>query len=453
MKIHILSNSLRMNSGFSNVSRHIANGLTKLGHEVTMTGMQTAYLPDYNYNIKCLPVDTTYVDEFTQLTFNLRDTEADVLLCVFQADADLNMFAKAFQKTIWYPPVEGRNIPIEMINDLIQVKNNGGQVVAQCKYGQNEMKFAGIDVPYIYHGYNDKIFRPLNFRNKPPKKEQILYCYYSTEVGKTESDPIILHRQGCYDCKLNNKEQTQCQYFKEEEIVVLQFVDKRWGEKRINITDLPNEFSRHYIYGFVGQNFGIRKRIERLLKAYSIFIKDSRMLKDRTILHLHSMPIAIKGINLIKIIQDLEIENNVIFSYGAFRSSSWSEEAMCLLYNTFDTNVSASSSEGFGIPTLESMACGIPNIGPNCSSFTELIGEDLKTGRGLLTSIIDWQMIQNGSFRALVNETDLANQMKTIYQNEELRKNFSKNAIKFSQDYTWENICKQWDKLLKTVES
>lgn len=452
MKIHILSNSLRMNSGFSNVSRYIANGLTKLGHEITMTGMQTAYLPDYNYGIKCLPIDAIYVDEFTQLTFNLRDTKADVLFCVFQADADLNMFTKAFPKTIWYPPVEGRNIPIEMVNDLIQVKNNGGTIVAQCKYGHSEMKLSGIDVPYIYHGYNDKIFKHLNFRDRSPKKEDISYCYYLTEVGKAESDPVLLHRQGCYDCKLNNREQTRCPYFREEEIAILQFIDRKWGEKRIKITDLPSEFSRYYIYGFIGQNFGIRKRIERLLKAYSILIKDSRMFKDRTLLHLHSMPITIKGINLIKIIQDLGIQDNVIFSYGAFRSSSWSEEAMNILYNTFDINVSASSSEGFCLPVLEGMACGIPMIAPNCSSFKELIEEDPNTRRGLLASIIDWQMLQDGSQRALVNEMDLANQMKTIYQSEELRKTFSKNAIKFAQDYTWEKIVKQWDRLLKTIK-
>lgn len=452
MNIHILSNSLRMNSGFSNVSRYIANGLSKLGHNVTMTGMQTGYLPDYNYNIQCLPIDTTYVDEFTQLQFNLRDTKTDVLFCIFQADADLNTFAKIFPKTIWYPPVEGRNLPIEMVNDLVQVKINGGQVVAQCKYGQTEMKLAGIDVSYIYHGYNDKIFKPLNFRDKPPKKEQISYCYYSTEVGKAESDPLLLHRQGCYDCKLNNKEQTGCKYFKEEEIVILQFIDGKWGEKRIRITDLPSEFSRYFTYGFVGQNFGIRKRIERLLRAYSILIKDSRMFKDRTILHLHSMPISIKGMNLIDIIKDLGLQNNVIFSYGAFRSSSWTEEAMNILYNTFDVNVSASSSEGFGLGTLESMSCGIPNIGPNCSSFVELIGEDPKTRRGLLASIIDWQMIQNGSIRALVNETDLANCMKIIYQNEELRKTFSKNAVKFAQNYTWEKVVLEWNQLLKTIK-
>lgn len=348
-----------------------------------------------------------------------------------------------------YCPIEGKNIPHDMANDLLQIKMHGGAVVAQCRYGQSEMKLAlgGLDVPYIYHGHDPDIFKRLDLK----KVDDIRYCYYNTEDGKVNSDPMSLHAKGCYDCQLNNKEQTNCPYYKEEDVSILRFINGKWTEESIPITDLPNITKNKTVFGFVGQNIGIRKRIERLLKAYSIFIKDSRQFKDRTIIHLHTKPIAIDGVNLIKVIQDLGIQDNIIFSYGTHRSSGWTEQAINILFNTFDINTSASSSEGFGLPILESMACGKLNIGPNCSSFTELIGEDPKTRRGLLASIIDWQMIQDGSVRALVNEKDLANQMQTIYQSEELRKTLSKNAIKFAQDYTWEKIVLQWDQLLKTI--
>jgi glycosyltransferase involved in cell wall biosynthesis len=271
---------------------------------------------------------------------------------------------------------------------------NGGAVVAQCQYGQSEMKLAlgGMDIPYIFHGYDPDIFRPLDLK----KIDDIRYCYYKTEDGKVDSDPVSLHTKGCYDCQLNSKEQAKCPYYKEENVSILRLINGKWAEESIPITGLSNITKNKWVFGFVGQNIGIRKRIERLLKAYSIFIKDSRQLKDRTVLHLHTKPIAIDGINLIKVIQDLGIQDNIIFSYGTHRSSGWTEQAINILYNTFDTNISASSSEGFGLPTLESMVCGIPNIGPDCSSFTELIGEDPKTRRGLLASIIDWQMIQDG---------------------------------------------------------
>lgn len=446
MRIHFISNSLRMNSGFSNVTRYIATGLRKLGHDISMTGLQTAYLPEYSYGIECLPIDTVFVDETTQVMLNIQKTNPDIVFCVHQADADMNYLFKLFPKTIIYCPVEGQNIHDGMANDLRSIEKSGGVVVAQCKYGQEEMKKVGINAKCIYHGYNDKIFRPLDL-NKDTK-----YCYYSTEVGQISTDPFILHRQGCYNCNsIKNQEYHQeCPYFKEEIIAVLKWIDNKWVQKDIEIGKLKDEFKGRFIYLFVGQNFGLRKRIERLLKAYSILISESRQMKDSTILHLHTMPISIKGINLIKVIQDLGINNNISFSYGSFRSSSWTEQAMSILYNLSDVNVSASSSEGYGLPTLESMACGIPNIGPDCSSFTELIGnsEDKKP-RGLLAKIGEWQMIQDQSIRALVNERDLTNQMKIMYTKKDDRKIYSKNAVEWSKQYTWDKIVDQWNNLLK----
>lgn len=344
-----------------------------------------------------------------------------------------------------YVPVEGKNIHDDMANDLRSIEKGGGVVVAQCRYGQEEMKKVGINAKCIYHGFNDKIFFPL-------KDKDIKYCYYSTDVGKVSTDPLILHQQGCYDCKNIKKD---CPYFKEEIIAVLRYDDnKRWTQKDIEISKLKEEFKGKMVYLFVGQNFGLRKRIERLLKAYSMLIAESRQIKDGSILHLHTMPISIKGINLIKVIQDLGISKNVTFSYGSFRSSSWSEHALSILYNISDVNISASSSEGYGLPTLESMACGIPNIGPDCSSFTELIGnnEDKKP-RGLLARIGEWQMIQDQSIRALVDEKDLANQMKIMYTKKDDRKIYSKNAIEWSKNHTWDKKVKEFDDLFKTMVS
>lgn len=452
MKIHIISNSLRMNSGFSVVAKNLAVGLKKLGHDISFTGMQTAYLSEWGSDIEVLPIQTYYVDDITQSMITIGRIKPDIVLAIFQMDNQFNDFAKLFPKTAIYCPVEGSGIPQKMASDLSYIKANGGAVVAQTKYGQEKMKLAltGLDIPYIYHGFDDKIYKPLNFR-KGPNYDSIRYCYYKTENGKLDVNPVLLYKQGCYDCQLSSSEEIKCPYYKEEHISILKFINGKWTEQDIPITDLPIVTMNRFIFGFVGQNLGVRKKIERLLRAYSIFIKDSRQLKDRTLLHLHTMPISVEGIDLIKVIQDLKTQDNVIFSYGNYRSSGWTDEGMNILYNTFDVNISASSSEGFGLSVLESMACGKPNVGPNCTAFTELIGEDEKTRRGLLASIIDQYMLQDGTFRDLVSEESLAHQMKTIYQNEELRKALSKNAIRFAENYTWSKICVQWDELLKTI--
>lgn len=453
MNIHFLSNSLHINSGFANVTRYLATELTKLGHHISVTGMQTGYTSRWHYGIENLPLAATSVDDVTQYILNLQMTEPDVAICVFQADTGENIdFVTAFKKSIWYPPVEGLKLPFTSLSGFQRVIANGGYIVAQCKWGQREMEKNGIKSSCIYHGFNDKIFKPL----KVDKKEDIRYCFYSTEIGKETSNPLVLHRQGCYDCTLDRKEQQKCPYFKEEQITILRYIQGKWIEKKIKITDLPSETTGKYIFGFVGQNIGLRKRIERLLKAYSIFIGQSKQSKDRTLMHLHTMPMVtgiFNGINLIQIIQDLGIQDNVILSYRSFRSSTWSEDAMNILYNTFDCNSSASSGEGYGLPTLESMACKIPQIGPRASSFVELIEEDDERDigpRGILAKG-DWQLIQDGSYRFLVNEEDLAKCMKLIYNGENYI-SYQKNCLEFVKPYTWNNICRQWDQLLKSMK-
>jgi len=454
-----------MNSGFGQVTKYLALGLRKLGHEISMTGMQNAYTSGWYYGIENMPLDTKFVDELTQFMMNINITNPDVVIGVFQADADMNHFTRIFSKDtkskfIWYPSVEGKDIPDGMANDLRNVINNGGKVVGQCKYGQDEMRKVGVDASMIYHGYNPDIFYPMDIKNE--KYEP--YCYYGTSVGQEESDPRLIYKQGCYNCPYDKIGKTgsveaygvknSCPYLKEEIVNVLRTIDGKWTDKEIGISKLSNETKGKFVYGSVGINFGIRKRIERLIKAYSIMISESKQMKDRTILHLHCTPIAINGVNLLKVITNLGISDNVIFSYGMNRSNAWTEEAICRLYNTFDCHVSASSSEGFGIPFLESMACGKANIAPNCSSMTELIGDGERENgaRGLLAIIGEWQAIDDGSERALVNENHLAVLMKKLYVDKELRERFSKNAIEFAKQYTWEKIVNEWDLLLKGMK-
>jgi len=451
MKIHFLSSSLRTNSGFSIVTKNLALELRKLGHDITMSGLQTANFAEFSYGIETLPTITHYVDDLTQFMINVQTIKPDVVIYIHQMDSgQFNAFTKVFLKTFVYCPVETRGIPDQMRGDLLSVIMNGGKVVAQTQYGQGEIQLAlgGIDIPFIYHGFNDKIFKPLNLGDV----DQIRYCYYGTDSGKAESDPVKLHKQGCYGCILSGNDTTKCMYYRDEHVSILKFIDGKWTGKDIPITELPNITKGKFVFGFLGYNLGIRKRMERLLKAYSLFIKDSRQLKDRTVLHMHTIPIAIDGLNLIRIVQDLGIQDNVIFSYGSFRSAAWTNEGINILYNTFDTNISASSGEGFGLATIESLACGIPNIGPNSTSFTELIGEDPKTRRGLLASIIDWQMIPDGCYRSLVDEQDLSQCMRIMYQDEKLRKQCSKNAIEWTKQFNWTSICQQWDKLLKEIK-
>lgn len=75
--------------------------------------------------------------------------------------------------------------------------------------------------------------------------------------------------------------------------------------------------------------------------------------------------------------------------------------------------------EGFGLPPLEAMACGVPVIASNNSSIPEVVGD---TG-------------------ILLNSTDaqgFANAMQNFIENPALRTSLSQRALERSKQFTWE---------------
>jgi len=69
------------------------------------------------------------------------------------------------------------------------------------------------------------------------------------------------------------------------------------------------------------------------------------------------------------LVKKLHLEEDVIFT-GYLES-----EDLTLLYNACDLFVFPSLYEGFGLPPLESMACGTPVVCSNASSLPEVVGD------------------------------------------------------------------------------
>jgi glycosyltransferase involved in cell wall biosynthesis len=420
MKILILGNSLNLNSGFSRVAKALILGLKALGHDMYFVGMQTAYTPQFCDGIEMLPLNTFAFDELTQYGIILARIQPDIAINIFQSDGGagpgLENFPLAFKKTIWYTVVEGNYLGDTARNGLRRVIGNGGRVLLPSLHGQGQCRIDGIDAEVIPYGYDPRVF------------------YKSGKCPDVVADEMT-------SLLIWNKD------------------DKKWEQHGIKVGELGGYrgFNRKFIFGSVKQNVGIRHRMERLIKAFSIFISESRQIKDNAMLHLHTLPFAANGMNLLDVIKRISseypgIEENIVFSYGDYRSSGWSDNALAVLYNTFDCYCSASSGEGLGLPTLEAMACGVPVVGPASSAFNELVDDrvfDMDSGpRGLLCDGM-YQRIDDGSERFLVDEKHLAINMREIYKGNELRKYYGENCLSFTKDFTWDKQIEKWDKYLK----
>lgn len=466
MEIHIISDSFKVNSGFGIVAKNLAIGLKKLGHIVNMTGLQTSYIPEYYQGIKIYPLLSDKQEDI-QFLNNLLEDNPDLVIYIGDMYTDVSYLTKIplqlRKKVMVHCPVEGSRIPIRMINDLKEVVNNGGKIIPQSKYGKKEMEKYGIRTEnFSYHGYDPTIFKKLDLKGKD--KDHLHYCYSYTETGKMLSDSLFLEKYGCNNC---NGHKTECSSYEDEQFIFLKWLNKEnkdnaeWTELVVNPHHLVNLFKGRFVFTFIGANISFRKRPERLLEAYAKLINESKMIKDRVWLHLHTIPNGTTGFDLLQIAEDLGIKENISFSYGMNRSNTLSDELINILLNMSDCFVSATSSEGMSINHMLSMAIGLPCISPDNTVLTELIGEiisdpmcDNKTigPRGLLAKINTDYMLQDLSKRYLVDKEDLSFHMSQIFKDDKIRKQYSTNALKFSQDYTWDKICNKWDSLLKNIK-
>jgi len=101
-----------------------------------------------------------------------------------------------------------------------------------------------------------------------------------------------------------------------------------------------------------------------------------------------------------------------------------SDEDLPMLYNCADIFVYPSLYEGFGLPPLEAMACGIPVITSNTSSLPEVIGD-----AGIMVDPTD--------------DKSLSDAMYSVLTDKELWQHMSNNGLQRSKMFTWEKAAKE----------
>ena len=126
---------------------------------------------------------------------------------------------------------------------------------------------------------------------------------------------------------------------------------------------------------------------------------------------------------------------------------------MSLLYRSCDCLVSASSSEGFGLPFLEGLAAGMVVIAPECSGQLDF----LNNKNSLLVSVTDgpaskryqyWSS-SDGAKTFFPNKISLSEQMINAYSNHKgLLSSFDSEIKTTLSKFTWSNAA---DRILELV--
>lgn len=125
-----------------------------------------------------------------------------------------------------------------------------------------------------------------------------------------------------------------------------------------------------FVAGMVASNLpGDRKALRENIAGFADFAKDHA----NAALILWTTPRG--GVDLDSYINQFPKASKRISIVNAFETSFGGDADIARFYNGLDVLLHASAAEGFGLPIVESMACGVPVIAARNSSMPELVPE------------------------------------------------------------------------------
>jgi len=399
-------------TGFAVQCSKIASFAVKWGWDVHYLGWQTRGNPEIKgFDFKIHGVEGRAAFGKDSYDNFFKKISPDAIFT--QGDAHMVDVLAMKPRPFWicYYPLDGDPINTQ----IASVIKRADVRVAMSRFGQAlTRKQLGISVEYVPHGVDTKLFSPIN-----------------KKVARRE----IFAKLGIR---------------------------------------LPIDPDEAFIFGCVAR-LNKRKHHMRLLEAFRIFLEKDEERRKNCYLYLHLDPkdalyigdpnhdyffleqIEVRGIANNVIITPQFNPQNKTYSY----INGIPEADMSLLYNAFDVHVLPTGGEGFGIPIVEAMACGLPNILTDYTTSTEFMAigdngkyvkpEDL---RGTLVPPSRLYMEMCGVKKAWVDVKEFAKAMEKYYMAPELAKIHGEKAREWAvKHYDWEVVEKMWKPIFDKINT
>jgi D-inositol-3-phosphate glycosyltransferase len=134
---------------------------------------------------------------------------------------------------------------------------------------------------------------------------------------------------------------------------------------------LPEECVNGFIVGNINRNQP-RKRLDLTIRYFAEWVR-SFGIKD-AYLYLHVCPTGDLGIDCNQLANYYGLQGRLILAEPEVWKGASIEHVVATL-RAFDVQINTALGEGWGLTTMEGMACGVPQIVPDWAAFTDWPGD------------------------------------------------------------------------------
>lgn len=201
-----------------------------------------------------------------------------------------------------------------------------------------------------------------------------------------------------------------------------------------------------FIIGNVNRNHP-RKRLDLQISMFAEWIH-TRQIND-AFLFIHSAPTGDDAVDIGQLAQFFGIQNRILL-FEPEVGGGIPEEKLPLLYNSFDLLCNTSQGEGWGLPAMEAMACGVPTLGGAWAAYPEWAESAMKL---ILCSEIACTPNRINAVGGIIDRAATLAAWDDFYKTPELRQFHRQEGLKLvaRPEFRWENIGERYLDVLDTA--
>lgn len=203
-----------------------------------------------------------------------------------------------------------------------------------------------------------------------------------------------------------------------------------------------------FVFGAFCQNQG-RKDIPDMLRAFFAFAADKPTA--RCFLDMEAVSPAGWNLNNVCAQQGWDA-SKLLYRADAQRAGVHHIRER---YNLLDAHAVISHREGYGLPLVEAMACGVVSMAMDYTSGTEICGD----GKGVLIAPIDYRSIGTwgGAEDCYPNLTQLTASLQMLYDEPDTRRSIARKGMAWARAQTWDAaadaVAKVYERVLAKRQS
>jgi hypothetical protein len=199
-----------------------------------------------------------------------------------------------------------------------------------------------------------------------------------------------------------------------------------------------------FIVGNVNRNQP-RKRLDLTIQIFAAWVKQHNITNAHLLLHCAQKD---TGWDLRRVAACYGVADRLILT-GAEDIRDLQDSSMLkFIYNCLDVQMTTTLGEGWGLTTMEGMACGIPQIVPDSSALGEWATPAVKIpcSRTLIHPEIN-------TIGALVDEAPFVAALQALYQSKAARSRLSEQGLAHvrGETFRWKNVARQFQALLASI--